>query len=188
MTVNSNFATALSDTLAHEGGWSDNPNDPGGATFKGVTKKAWEAYVGHKVTKRELRNLSISQISEFYYRKYWLKAGCHGLPSGIDVLIFDIAVNSGSSRAGIMLQDSINRLSSVKLTKDGIVGPKTRTMAARIDVFDLIDAIAFRRLTFYSQLRTFKFFKNGWRKRAISTAVFAAQVALGFRASIIKGG
>lgn len=173
------FLVCLADTLAHEGGWSNHPDDKGAETFRGVTKKAWERFVRRKVSASELKALTYEDIAPFYYHQYWVPAGCEGLPEGIDGLIFDIAVNSGPYRAGIILQTACIELSRIALVKDGKVGPKTQGAASKIarrltGAKALLDRIAYRRLTFYGQLRNFATFRNGWRQRTISTVTFAA--------------
>lgn len=179
------FQAALAETLVHEGGWSDHPDDPGGKTFRGVTKKAWENYVGRKVSAEELKSLTFDQIAKFYKTGYWDTVRASELPQGLNSLIFDISVNSGPKRAIIILQDSLNHLTRVNLVKDGIIGRKTLAAATNVDVFDLIDRVAWRRLTFYSRLRNWQSFKNGWRRRAVESATFANRLALGHAESVI---
>jgi len=185
------FLTCCADTLAHEGGWSNHPDDPGKETWRGVTKRAWEKFAGRKVSNDELRSLTWDDIAPFYYEEYWLKAGCDKLPIGVDGLVFDIAVNSGPYRAGIILQASVNDLSRIRLSKDGKVGPKTQGAAQTIartmaGAKALIDRIAYRRLTFYSVLRNWATFRNGWRQRTISTATFAAYGSIRMDQMIIR--
>lgn len=181
-----NFSVSLAEMLEHEGGWVNHPDDPGGATFRGVTKKAWEAYVGRKVSDDELKRLTFPQIAEFYKKKYWDAARCDELPDGVDFLVFDIAVNSGPYRAAIILQTAINELSRAAIVKDGKIGQKTALAASKVDPFRMIDRIAFRRLTFYSSLRTYEVFKNGWRRRAVETATFATLIACGHASALVK--
>ncbi|MGB3625395.1 MAG: glycosyl hydrolase 108 family protein [Henriciella sp.] len=173
------FSLALAATLAHEGGWSKHPMDPGGATMRGVTKRAWEAYVGHSVTDEQLRHLTVEQITPFYREGYWDPVRGEDLPGGVDALVFDICVNSGPRRAVIILQQSILDISRIGILKDGKIGPKTIAAAHAVNVYDLIDQIAYRRLTFYSQLRGWAAFKGGWRRRTIQTATFATAIATG---------
>lgn len=180
------FALALAETLSHEGGWSKHPMDPGGATMMGVTKRAWEAYVGHSVTDAQLAALTIEQVTPFYREVYWEPVRGEELPGGVDALVFDICVNSGSRRAGIILQSAIREISRIGIAKDGVIGPKTIAAAHAVNVFDLIDAVAYRRLTFYSQLRGWAAFKGGWRKRTIQTATFASAIAAGHGRAMVN--
>ncbi|MFZ9616196.1 MAG: glycosyl hydrolase 108 family protein, partial [Fluviibacter sp.] len=48
-----NFSEALAHTLKHEGGWANHPNDPGGATMKGVTHRTYANYLGRDVSHEE---------------------------------------------------------------------------------------------------------------------------------------
>ena len=79
-----NFATALAAVLKHEGGWSDHPADPGGATMRGVTKRTLEAHLGREMTKEELRNISDAMLSEIYRRRYWNAVRGDELPAGAE--------------------------------------------------------------------------------------------------------
>jgi lysozyme family protein len=180
------FALALAATLAHEGGWSKHPMDPGGATMYGVTKRAWEAYVGHSVTDEQLRNITHEQITPFYRENYWDPVRGDDLPGGVDCLVFDICVNSGPHRAAIILQQSILDVSRIGIRQDGAIGPKTVAAAHAVNVFDLIDRIAWRRLTFYSQLRGWASFKGGWSRRTIETATFATAIATGHGRAMVN--
>ena len=177
-TYSNRFETALAHVLNHEGGWSDHPNDPGGATMMGVTKRVWESWVGHAVTKNQLAALTANDIKPLYWTRYYAPVRGDDLPVGVHAQVFDLAVNAGVRRAGIVLQDAIRRTSRIHLVKDGVIGPKTLTAAEACDPLALIAEISFRRLTFYSQLRHFKTFANGWRRRTLENTVFATEHAV----------
>lgn len=186
MTYDPAFLDALADTLEHEGGWSDHPNDPGGKTFRGVTKKAWEAHVGRPVTADELKRLTWDDIADFYFRRYWQACRCSALPHGVSALVFDIAVNSGPRRAAIILQAALQVLSRISIVKDGIIGRKTIEAANATDRFAIIAEMGFRRQTFYSRLKTFHVFGDGWTRRNSKTVVFATAAGLRMAGSIIN--
>ena len=59
--MQNNFDQSLQDLLQDEGGFVNNPKDPGGMTNLGVTKATWEAYVGHPVSEKEMQELHFSQ-------------------------------------------------------------------------------------------------------------------------------
>src|SRR5690606_511060 len=132
-----NFQRALSLVLRHEGGWSDHPKDPGGATMKGVTLANFRRYVKPDATKNDLRNITDGQIATIYRRFYWDAVAGAELPSGIDYAVFDFAVNSGPSRAAKYLQ------AVVGAKQDGKVGPATlkatRAMMRATVINDLCD-------------------------------------------------
>lgn len=159
--MQNNFDTCLNEALKHEGGYVDHPKDPGGATNLGVTKKAWEEWVGHEVTKDDIKKLTLNDVKPFYRKKYWDVCRCNDLPLGLDYVVFDIAINSGTRRAASFLQ------SAVGATSDGVIGDGTITCVKRtpLSVKELIDTICNRRELFYKSLPTFPTFGRGWLKR-----------------------
>ena len=64
-----NFEESLTHVLKHEGGYVDHPKDPGGATNLGCTKKVWEEWVGHEVTKDEIKALTVADVAPLYKKK-----------------------------------------------------------------------------------------------------------------------
>ena len=78
------FEVCLPRILEHEGGWSDHPSDPGGATMKGVTLETYSNWLGKKATKDELRNIPSSHLNTIYRDNYWKTAACDKLPAGLD--------------------------------------------------------------------------------------------------------
>jgi len=92
------FSTVLAETLTHEGGWADHPKDPGGATMKGVTLATYRQYYPN-ATKADLRKISDADLKMIYRTGYWDKVRGDDLPPGVDLMTFDVAVNSGPRRA-----------------------------------------------------------------------------------------
>ena len=86
-----NFARALALVLKSEGGWSDNPADPGGATMKGVTLANFRRYVKADATKADLKQISDAQVATVYRRFYWDAVLGAELPDGVDYAVFDFA-------------------------------------------------------------------------------------------------
>ena len=157
--MNSNFDQSLQLVLKSEGGFVNNPNDPGGMTNLGVTKAVWEAWVGHPVDEKAMRVLTPDDVAPMYKRKYWEKSSCDALPSGIDYFVFDTAVNSGPGRAVKLLQ------ACVKADVDGVIGPKTLAAVKACNQSDLIDDYSKYRLSFLSDLPTWSTFGKGWSNR-----------------------
>ena len=85
------FEDALKFVLKWEGGYSNDPNDPGGETKFGISKKAYPY--------EDIKNMTLERAEKIYYENYWLKAGCDKLTSPLDIVVFDTAVNMGVSRA-----------------------------------------------------------------------------------------
>ena len=159
--MDTNFDACLSEVLKHEGGYVDHPADPGGATNRGVTKKAWEEYVGHEVTKDDIKALTVADVTPFYRKRYWNVCKCDGLPAGLDYVVFDIAVNSGTGRAAKFLQ------SAVGVAADGSIGNLTLAAVGNstLSTGELINIICDRRGKFYESLPTFATFGKGWMRR-----------------------
>ena len=154
-----NFQKCLDLVLFHEGGFVDHPKDPGGITNMGVTKKAWEEYVGHDVTREEMRALTVAEITPFYRKRYWDACKCDDLHAGVDYAVFDLAVNSGTGRAAKFLQEAVGA------TPDGRIGPRTLSAAASFGPNLIIGRIYDRRESFYRSLPTFPTFGRGWLRR-----------------------
>jgi lysozyme family protein len=154
-----NFARCLSLVLKHEGGWADNPKDPGRATMKGVTIGTFRAYVKPNATKDDLRKITNEQIATVYRRHYWDKVAGAELPDGIDYAVFDFAVNSGPDRAAKYLQKVAG------VTQDGKIGPATIKATRDKLPAGVINRLCDDRLTFLKRLKTWSTFGKGWSTR-----------------------
>lgn len=154
-----NFEAALKAILNHEGGYVNHPADPGGMTNLGVTKRVWEEWVGHEVDEKTMRNLTPEIVGPMYKVKYWDKIKGDELPTGVDYVVFDAAVNSGPGRAAKWLQ------ACVGVEPDGGIGPKTLAAVDAFDANQLIEDYAKRRLSFLMDLKTWDTFGKGWGRR-----------------------
>lgn len=154
-----NFAESLQKLLVHEGGYVDHPDDPGGMTNLGVTKAVWEEWVGHPVDEKQMRNLTPVAVAPLYRAKYWNKIKGDDLPTGVDYVVFDAAVNSGAGRAAKWLQ------ACVGVEVDGDIGPKTLAAVRAFDANQLIEDYAKRRLSFLMDLKHWSTFGKGWSRR-----------------------
>ena len=154
-----NFEAALKAILHHEGGYVNHPKDPGGMTNLGVTKRVWEEWVGHEVSGKIMRELTPEIVGPMYKVKYWDKVKGDDLPTGVDYVVFDAAVNSGPGRAAKWLQ------ACVGVEPDGGIGPKTLAAVNAFDANQLIEDYAKRRLSFLMDLQTWDTFGKGWGRR-----------------------
>lgn len=166
MTTN-NFEKCLSLLLKHEGGWVDHPEDPGGATNKGITKKTYESFLGREVQASELKNISKKDVEKIYKTLYWNKIAGDELPAGIDYIVFDLCVNGGPRRAIRTLQKALNNTVNWELAVDGVLGPKTHSALSHpfIDHNKIIDRLTREKGKFYRKLKTFNAFGRGWWRR-----------------------
>ena len=114
-----NFPACLAFTLTQEGGWSNNNSDPGGCTMKGVTLATYRSWKQDPtITCAELRNISSDDVSALYQQDYWTPVHGNSLPTGVDLMVWDMAVNAGVGGSAKLLQ------ATVGVTVDGGIGRK----------------------------------------------------------------
>lgn len=167
------LTTALDLMFGHEGGYVNNPKDPGGATKYGITHRTLAAHRGVvSVTPAQVKALSKEEATEIYRRSYWVQSGGDLLPVGIDYMAFDYGVNSGPAQAIKSLQRIIG------VTADGIVGGQT-VAAVKAYKGDLIAAYAAERLRFMKSLKTWATFGRGWQKRVSEVELQARNLLRG---------
>jgi lysozyme family protein len=159
-----NFERALGHVLKYEGGYSDHPSDPGGATKYGITHAVLAQHRGASVTKADVKALTQMEAAEIYRRRYWDTASCAALPAGLDLAVFDCGVNQGVGRATRLLQEAL------KVKADGVIGPKTLAAIASAPPRDLLAEFMARRMRAYGLLgNLFRTFGLGWSRRLIAT-------------------
>ena len=144
------FVKAVDFVLEREGGLVDHPSDPGGLTNFGISQRAYPDV--------DIRNLTRDGASEIYRRDYWEKVSANQLPANIRLAVFDSAVNQGVTRAKKLLQKTL------RITQDGIIGPKTIKASQEYGSNLLPDYLAERSLH-YASLSTFETFGRGWMRR-----------------------
>lgn len=100
MRTRGGFARALTRVLRYEGGYSDHPDDPGGATNQGITQRTYDAWRDrHGVERQSVKHITPQEVEGIYHANYWLKAGCDQLPPAVAAATFDAAVHSGVTQA-----------------------------------------------------------------------------------------
>ena len=164
------FTESLQEVLREEGGFVNNPRDPGGMTNLGVTRRAYEAWLGRSVSEAEMRSLTPAKVAPFYREMYWDKCRCDELPAGLSLLVFDCAVNQGVGAASRLLQTAAGSAA------DGVLGPKTMAIVKVQSPRDLVHELAFQRALRYMTTGGIEFFGKGWAKR-LRTIVAVARVA-----------
>ena len=161
------FAAAEAFTLSQEGGWADNPADPGGPTMQGITLAVYRAWTHDPgTTPEQLRAISGDEVRAIYRGLYWNPVSGDHLRPGVGLTVFDAAVNLGVREAAKLLQGCVGTV------QDGVIGPAT---IARTNVADpalLIRHYASARESYYRGCAGFAEFGRGWLSR--SKACFAA--------------
>ncbi len=172
------FDHALEHVLEFEGGWTDDPQDPGGPTNKGITLQVYAESNGVKITRvnrkrlmRGLRRIDDDFVREIYLERYWKKARCPELHPSLAFIHFDAAVNHGPGRAVRMLQRAVGT------EVDGEIGPLTLRAAHTGNVAQAVREYGRIRDRFYRSLSHFPRFGRGWLRRlraAVSRALVLA--------------
>lgn len=172
--MNNNFEAALLETLKWEGGYVNDPKDPGGMTFKGITAITYAEVTGRRlstITEKEMRSIPDDVVKSVYKRKYWDAVKADQLPSGLDMLVFDFAVNSGPARAIKELQECLN------VPVDGVLGPITLKHISTFPIEQIIKEYVQARIDFLKSLKTFETFGKGWIRRVSGYAELAKNYA-----------
>ena len=167
----SNFDECLKIILHHEGGYVNHPKDPGGETNLGVTKRVYEEWGGTK----NMKDLTVEDVAPIYKKNYWDRVKADQIPEGLNLCVFDWAVNSGTGRAAKKLQGMIGT------TVDGGIGPNTlKALKIYCDTEGVEAAISNYteiRQKFYESLSTFDTFGRGWTRRNQETEMEAYKMA-----------
>jgi len=154
-----NFQKAVDIVMQMEGGLVRHPNDPGGLTKFGISQRSYPAL--------DIANLTASDAVGIYRRDYWDKMRCEELPRGLNLLVFDAAVNQGIGAATALLQQCAG------VATDGVIGPKTLEAAKTV------------RLSRYASARNKRYQKNlnaptffdGWSNRLMDVFELAVKDA-----------
>ena len=165
--MSNKFSEALEVILHHEGGYVNHPKDPGGETNLGVTKRVYEDFGGTK----DMKELTKEDVEPIYKKNYWDRVKGDDLPEGLDLCIFDFAVNAGPGRAAKFIQRLVNT------TVDGGIGPNTlkciNDHVEQYGVSTTIDQYQSERHNYYQSLSTFETFGRGWTRRVDETTQLA---------------
>lgn len=163
---NEGFEWSLERILEFEGGYTDDPFDPGGPTNKGITLAVFAAYRNEALTdasreplKAALRRIADSDVRRIYFERYWRPARCSDLPPALAHFHFDCAVNQGVAGAARMLQSTLG------VDVDGEIGPITLAAARSRTLPTTLQRYAQTRRDRYRSLRHFWRFGRGWLAR-----------------------
>ena len=158
-----NFAACLAAVLRYEGGFVNHPADPGGATMKGVTQAVYDRFRRTRgLTPQSVRLILDSELQAIYRLQYWDAVNGDTLDKGVDLAVFDPAVNSGSARAKQWLAASVGGSS-----------------------IDTIKRVCAKRLSFVQGLKTWATFGKGWGRRIADVEALAIKMAAGAQAPAV---
>jgi lysozyme family protein len=156
----SKFDEIIEVVLEHEGGYVNDPKDPGGETNFGIAKRSHPDV--------DIKNLTKEGAKEIYKEVYWDKNKVESLPEHLWHIYFDMCVNQGKSRAVKIIQRAVNGKGG-SLDVDGGLGPMTIAAIGKSRVE--LDRVRAYRVKYYADLVTKKpdleRFYFGWFKRAL---------------------
>ncbi len=168
------FDRALKHVLAMEGGFTDDPYDPGGPTNKGITLEVFARWknVTIEATSRarlidELKRIPDDVVRAIYEARYWRPGRCQELPGKIAVFHFDACVNHGVTGAARLLQEAVG------IDVDGEIGPVTLAAVRQRATSEVLNAYAEARRARYRSLPHFWRFGRGWLNRVEKTLAAA---------------
>ena len=167
----SNFERALSLVLDLEGGFVQDPRDPGGATNLGITRATLGKARGRAVSVADVKALTRVEAGSIYRRLYWDAVRADDLPPGLDLAVFDYAVNSGPARAVRTLQSVLG------LAPDGKPGRGTLSAANAAEPSSAIRSLTRERLRFLRSLSIWPAFGRGWTSRTTRVEAVALAAA-----------
>lgn len=159
------FKECLQFVLKWEGGYSNHPNDPGGATNMGITQSVYNAWRGSKgLPPQDVRKITKEEVERIYWERYWTALRCDEIPRPLDIAVFDTGVNCGVGRAARWLNSIL-----------GISPPTTKITNTTIEKLKKVDIIAVthrflqqRELHYHSiaqRNKKLQVFLKGWLNR-----------------------
>ena len=152
-----NREAAISKTLQYEGGYTNHPKDPGGATNWGITIHDARRYWKLDATPEDVKAMPKAVAIGIYRSKYWVRMGCDARPAGVDFVDFDLGVNSGTGRT-----DQFRK----------VLDPQKLSPVA------YVKAHSAKRMSFLQGLRTWSVFGKGWGRRVADVEAFGVKMAL----------
>jgi len=158
------FDRAIEFVLEQEGGYSNDPRDPGKETRWGISHAAYPD--------EDIFHLTLERAKSIYLRDYWTPIKADQLPDAVAFVLMDAAVNMGVGTAVKCLQRALGVIS------DGEVGTQTITYAQAADLKNLLAGFCSERIAIYSSLPTWGTYGRGWTNRAVKAALEAPSAAV----------
>ena len=156
-----NFDQAFDRLIGNEGGYVNDPNDPGGETNWGISKRSYPD--------EDIKTLTRDDARAIYRRDFWDRAQMDALPPALAFQVFDSAVNHGIETAIRILQRAAG------VADDGHIGPATMSAIATKSTTDMLMLYIAERLEYWTRLSTWPSFGKGWARRAAKDLRYAAE-------------
>ena len=155
------FDQAFERLMGHEGAYVNDPNDPGGETKWGISKRSYPD--------ADIANLTRDQAKAIYFEDFWTRIHADEMYDGVAFQALDFAINSGIETAVRYLQRAVG------IADDGYWGPVTRAAVAKMSESDIIMRFVAARLDFWTRLSTWPTFGSGWARRAAQNLRYGSE-------------
>jgi len=157
------FDSSLAFTLAEEGGFVAHPSDTRFAANHGISLSRLRRFLRDPgLGVDAIQHVPCATVRAIFMADFWNRSRCDALPAGIDLMVFDHAVNAGSDRSGRALQLAAGHR---REAMDGAVGPETLASAASADPALLLDSLTAAQRTDYRRMAAFGLFGENWLAR-----------------------
>lgn len=155
------FDEAFDRLMGHEGGYVNNPADPGLETNWGISKRSYPDV--------DIKGLTRHGAKEIYRRDFWDRIHGNEMYDGVAFQAFDFAVNSGITTAVRYLQRAIG------VADDGHWGKESRKAMDAMAESDVIQRLNAERLDFMTRLKGWDTFGRGWARRIAANLRYGAE-------------
>lgn len=156
-----NFEVAFDRLIGHEGGYVDDPNDPGGETKWGISKRSYPHLA--------IKDLTRDDAKEIYRTDFWQRVNASTLPGSVAFQLFDFAVNSGIETAVRYFQRALG------VADDGHWGPHSQAAADAASETDMIMLLLAERLDFMTRRKNWPHHGAGWARRIANNLRYGAK-------------
>ena len=156
-----NFNEAIDRVLSSEGGYVNDPNDPGLETQWGISKRSYPNV--------DIKNLTRDEAKQIYKRDFWDPVANAGIHGDVVFQVLDFAVNSGGSVAVQYLQRAVG------VADDGHLGPVSVAAINDTPMPVLLLTYLALRLEFMTKLKNWPHAGKGWARRIADNMLYAAE-------------
>jgi len=172
-------AVAFPFSIAHEGGWDNDPHDRGnwtsGVIGKGELKGTKYGVASHVYPNLDIKNLTLEQARQIQRHDYADKVAYDAMPAGVDVSVFDMGYNAGPPRSLILLERALGATTAAPAQLAALANTAPDKVA-------IIKGFAGKRLSFYQGLAKFPRYGRGWSRRAAECEALSVKTWLGYGA------
>lgn len=155
------FRLLIDRILGHEGGYVNDPADPGGETKWGISKRSYPHL--------NIAALSREEAIEIYYTDFWLPLKADRFHDGVAFQLLDSAVNSGITQSVRFLQRALG------VADDGIFGPVSLKASQEQSESDQIMLFIAERIEFMTKLKNWPNHGKGWMRRIAQNLRYGAE-------------